>query len=129
MLWVDLTRVRVYHIVVDEHLIPRSDKIGVGIISDLKISVHAKETGDSTISGIMKCHAIQTVVGSVAQEILVLARGKICCSEKSGGELGRSPASATEKGNDRSLAGLRSKLRSILTNTASQKYRHQLLHP
>jgi|HubBroStandDraft_3_1064219.scaffolds.fasta_scaffold578067_1 hypothetical protein len=64
MPWVDLTRVWVYHIVVDEHLIPRSDKIGVGIISDLKISVHAKETGDGTIGRIVERHAIQTVVGS-----------------------------------------------------------------
>lgn len=64
MLWVDLTRVRVYHIIVDEHLIPGSDKISVGIVSDLKISVHAKETGDGTIGRIVECHAIQTVVGS-----------------------------------------------------------------
>jgi hypothetical protein len=58
MLWVDLTRVRVYHIIVDEHLIPSSDKIGVGIVSDLKISVHAKKTGDGTIGRIVECHAI-----------------------------------------------------------------------
>ena len=55
----------------------------------------------------MKCHAIQTIDGSVAQEILILALGKICCGKKPGGELRRSPASTTEKDSD-SLIGLRS---------------------
>lgn len=55
----------------------------------------------------MKCHAIQTIDGSVAQEILILALGKICGGDKPGGELRRSPASTTENGNE-SLTGLRS---------------------
>lgn len=55
----------------------------------------------------MKCHAIQTIDGSVAQEILILALGKICCGEKPGGELRRSPASTAGKDSD-SLMGLRS---------------------
>jgi hypothetical protein len=58
MLWIDYTSIGVYKIIVNEHLIPRRDKIDVDIESDLQISIHAKETGQGTISGIMKGHAI-----------------------------------------------------------------------
>jgi hypothetical protein len=58
MLWIDDTSVRVYEIIVDEHLVPRSDEIDVDVESDLQISIHAKETSQSTVSGIMESHAI-----------------------------------------------------------------------
>jgi len=52
------TRIRIEEIVVDEHLIPGSDKVDIDVIGDLKVSVHAKETGESTINGIMESDAI-----------------------------------------------------------------------
>lgn len=41
-------------IVVDEHLIPGGDKVDVDVIGDLKVSIHAKETGERTIDGIVE---------------------------------------------------------------------------
>jgi hypothetical protein len=58
MLWIDYTSIGVYEIIINEHLIPRSDKIDVDIESDLQISIHAKETGQSAVSRIVKGHAI-----------------------------------------------------------------------
>lgn len=45
-------------IIVDEHLIPGSDKVDIDVICDLKVSIHAKETGERTINGIMESDAI-----------------------------------------------------------------------
>ena len=58
MFWIHYTSVGVYEIIVDEHLVPRSDKVDVDIKGDLQVSIHAKETGQSTVSGIMKGYAI-----------------------------------------------------------------------
>jgi len=58
VLWIDLTSIGVYEVIVDEHLVPRSNEIDVDVESDLQISIHAKETGQRTVSGIMKGHAI-----------------------------------------------------------------------
>jgi hypothetical protein len=92
--WVDCTGVWVYHVIVNKYLVPRSDEAGVDIEGDFQIPVHAKETGQGAIRGIMKCHAIWAIDRSVAQEILVLARGKIGRSKKSRWSLRRSPASS-----------------------------------
>jgi hypothetical protein len=58
MLWIDYTSVGVYEIIVDKHLVPRSDEVNVDVESDLQISIHAKEASQSTVSGIMESHAI-----------------------------------------------------------------------
>ena len=52
------TRMSIEEIVVDEHLIPSSDKVDIDVIGNLKVSIHAKETGERTINGIMESDAI-----------------------------------------------------------------------
>jgi hypothetical protein len=91
---VNFSSICVYHIIVDKYLVPGGDEIGVYIEGDLQISVHAEKAGQGAIRGIVKCHAVQAVNRSVTQEMLVLVRGKLGRSEKSGRSLRRSTASS-----------------------------------
>ncbi len=58
VLWIDLTSIGVYEIIIDEHLVPSGDEIDADVESDLQISIHAEETGQRTVSRIMEGHAI-----------------------------------------------------------------------
>jgi hypothetical protein len=85
MFRIEFIGIWVEHIIIDNHLIPSSDEVDIDIVSNLQIPVHAKETGQGTIRRIMKRDAIQAIDRSIAEKILILARGKIDRGEKSWG--------------------------------------------
>jgi hypothetical protein len=59
-------------IVGDEDLVPCSDKVQVNIISDSEIAIHAQETRQRTIDGVMESYAIKSVLSLITKEIFIL---------------------------------------------------------
>lgn len=74
-------------VVVDEHLIPGSDEVGIDVESDLQVTIHSEETCQRAIDGIMERDAVQGVQRRITEEILVLTRCQISSSQETRGKL------------------------------------------
>ena len=67
----------VQEIVVDEHLVPRRDEIGLQIIRGFEITVHAEETRQVAINRVMEGDGIERVLPLIPHEILALLSGQV----------------------------------------------------
>lgn len=88
MLGVNGAVIRVDEVVVQEHLVPRGDKVDVDIICDLQVTIHSKESGESTVDRVVEGNSVKTVTGGVTQEVLVLSRCQVGGTEEVGRALG-----------------------------------------
>ena len=79
---VDVAGLVVEEVIVDEHLVPSSDEIGVDIERDLEVTIHAQETRESAIRGVMEGGAIQRVQRPVAKEVLIHVGRCVGCLEE-----------------------------------------------
>ncbi len=77
----------VNEIIIDEHLIPCSDKVEVNIIRRLQNTVHSQEAHHSTIEGVMEGDCVQRIEGSIMEKKFVLTCGQVCCGDETGGTL------------------------------------------
>lgn len=79
---VDLVGGSAQEIVCDEHLVPCVDEVDVDIVGHLQVTVHAQETCERAIDGVMERIAIQAVYRLIAEEVLVLVRCEVGSSEE-----------------------------------------------
>lgn len=69
-------------VVVDKHLVPRSDEIDIDVVGDIEITIHSQETRKGTINGVMESHAVETVFTLFAQEVLIVGRRQVGGDQK-----------------------------------------------
>ena len=91
---VDLSSERVDEIVINKHLIPRADEIHIDIVCDLQVTVHPEEALERAIDRIVEGDAVETVKGSVSEEVLIIAGSQVGGGKETSGQLrgGSTPA-------------------------------------
>jgi hypothetical protein len=63
---------RINQVVLDEDLVPRSDKVRVDIVRGLQIAVHAHESGHRAVYRIVERDSVERLKGLLAKEKLIL---------------------------------------------------------
>jgi hypothetical protein len=58
MAWIDHSSLLIEKVIIDEHLVPRHDKVDIDIIGDLQVAIHAQESGEGSIDGVVESHGI-----------------------------------------------------------------------
>ena len=94
---VDLASELIDEIVLHEHLVPCADEVHRDVIGDLQVTVHSEETLERAVDGVMEGDGIETVIGCVSQEELVVLGRHIRGCEETGRLLRRSSTTTTAK--------------------------------
>jgi len=94
---VDLSSGRIDEVILDEERIPGVDEIDREIIPDLKVTIQSKEPLEATVHGVVESDGIETVVGSLSKEVLVVVCGNVHRLAKAWGSLVRSSTTSAEK--------------------------------
>lgn len=68
----------VQEVVVDEHLVPGTDEIGIEIVCVLEVSVHTQESRQCTIDGVMERNTVQAIMADITKEVLVHLGRDVC---------------------------------------------------
>jgi len=79
VLRIELASRRIEEVILNDHLIPGSDKVDVDVVGNLEVSIHSQETSNSTVSGIMEGDGIQSIDRGLAQEEFIVILSEVDC--------------------------------------------------
>ena len=87
MPWIQCTIVCIEELVVDEHLIPCGDKVGIDIVCHLQVTIHPEEASERPVNGVVECKTVESILILGAQKVLVFRLCEIRCLQETGGKL------------------------------------------